>query len=262
MARSTLIILALLPFVGCGPGGGGSGPAGPDRPLLVSAAVSLTGVLETLAAAYERDTGTRVELNVAGSSALAVQIIAGAPVDLFISADLFQMDRVAAEALIQVETRVVLLSNQLVVVVPADVTATVPSPATLIEPMFARIAIGDPDGVPVGVYARAYLESVGLWDALRDRMVPTRSVRAALATVETGTVDAGIVYRTDALSSSAIRVVFEVPVVEGPPIVYPAALTTLATNPEAAERLLAYLQGPEARVVFEQAGFIVPRALP
>ncbi len=262
MARSTLIVLALLPCVCCGAGGGGSGLASPDRPLLVSAAVSLTGVLETLAAAYERDTGTQVELNVAGSSALAVQIIAGAPVDLFISADLFQMDRVAAEALIRVETRVVLLSNQLVVVVPADVTATVPSPATLIEPMFARIAIGDPDGVPVGVYARAYLESVGLWDALRDRMVPTRSVRAALATVETGTVDAGIVYRTDALSSSAIRVVFEVPVAEGPPIVYPAALTTLATNPEAAERLLAYLQGPEARVVFEQAGFIVPKAQP
>ena len=262
MARSTLIVLALLPCVCCGAGGGGSGLAGPGRPLLVSAAVSLTGVLETLAAAYERDTGTQVELNVAGSSALAVQIIAGAPVDLFISADLFQMDRVAAEALIRVETRVVLLSNQLVVVVPADVTATVPSPATLIEPMFARIAIGDPDGVPVGVYARAYLESVGLWDALRDRMVPTRSVRAALATVETGTVDAGIVYRTDALSSSAIRVVFEVPVAEGPPIVYPAALTTLATNPEAAERLLAYLQGPEARVVFEQAGFIVPKAQP
>ena len=259
MARSTLIVLALLLFVGCRPGGGDSEAAGLDRPLLVSAAVSLTAALETLAAAYERDTGIRVELNVAGSSALAVQIIAGAPVDLFISADPFQMDRVAAEDLIRVETRVVLLSNQLVVVVPADVAATVPSPATLITPMFGRIAIGDPDGVPVGVYARAYLESVGLWDALRDRMVPTRSARAALATVETGTVDAGIVYHTDALSSSVIKVVFEVPVAEGPAIAYPAALTTQARNPEAAERLLAYLQGPEARVVFEQAGFIVPK---
>ena len=261
MAR--LISVALVvSMAACAPTGEDGQPASPDRPLLVSAAVSLTGVLETLAAAYERDTGTRVELNVAGSSVLAVQIIAGAPVDLFISADLFQMDRVAAEELIRVETRVVLLSNQLVVVVPADTTAIVPSPATLNDPMFGRIAIGDPDGVPVGVYARAYLESVGLWNALRDRMVPTRSVRATLATVETGAVDAGIVYRTDALSSSGVRVVFEVPVAEGPAIVYPAALTTLATNPEAAERLLAYLQGPDARIVFEQAGFIVPEAQP
>ncbi len=261
MARLISVVL-VVSMAACAPTGEDGQPASPDRPLLVSAAVSLTGVLETLAAAYERDTGTRVELNVAGSSVLAVQIIAGAPVDLFISADLFQMDRVAAEELIRVETRVVLLSNQLVVVVPADTTATVPSPATLNDPMFGRIAIGDPDGVPVGVYARAYLESVGLWNALRDRMVPTRSVRATLATVETGAVDAGIVYRTDALSSSGVRVVFEVPVAEGPAIVYPAALTTLATNPEAAERLLAYLQGPDARIVFEQAGFIVPEAQP
>ena len=258
MARSKLIALALLTLVGCGPGGGDGERAGLDRPLLVSAAVSLTGVLETLSDAYARDTGTRVELNLAASSALAAQIIAGAPVDLFISADLFQMDRVAEEGLVRTGTRVRLLSNQLVVVVPADVTASVTSPAALLEPMFGRIAIGDPDGVPVGVYARAYLESVGLWDAMRDRMVPTRSVRAVLTTVETGAVDAGMVYRTDAMSSTRVRVVFEVPVREGPTIAYPAALTTRATNPEAAERLLAYLQGPEARVVFEQAGFIVP----
>ena len=236
-----------------------------DRPLLVSAAVSLAGVLEPLAAAYERDTGSAVELNLAASSALAVQIIAGAPVDLFISADLFQMDRVADEGLISTQTRVDLLSNQLVVVVPAvpaDVTAGLTSPAALLEPVFGRIAIGDPDGVPVGVYAHAYLESVGLWDALRDRIVPARSARAALATVETGAVDAGIVYRTDAMSSNGVSVVFEVPVAEGPAIVYPAALTTEARHPAAAERLLAYLQDPDARLVFEQAGFIALQARP
>ena len=263
MTRSTLFVLALLTFVGCGSGGGDGEPAGRDRPLLVSAAVSLTGVLETLTAAYERDTGTRVELNLAASSALAAQIIAGAPVDLFISADVLQMDRVVAEGLIRAETRVDLLSNELVVVVPvvpADVTTSLTSPAALLEPMFGRIAIGDPDGVPVGVYARAYLESVGLWASLRDRMVPVRSTRAALATVETGAVDAGIVYRTDAVSSSGVRVVFEVAGAEGPVIAYPAALTTEATNPQAAEGLLAYLQGVDARAVFEAAGFLVPEA--
>ena len=238
-------------------------PAGQaDRPVLVSAASSLTEVLETLTAAYERDTGTAVELNPAASSALASQIIAGAPVDLFISADLTQMDRVAAEELIRTDTRVTLLSNQLVVVVPAGDAAIMREPAALLEPAFRRIAIGDPAAVPAGVYARDYLESVGLWTALRDRAVPTRSVRAALATVEAGAVDAAIVYRTDALSSRGVRVVFEVPVADGPAVVYPAALTTQGTNPEAATRLLAYLQGPAARAVFEQAGFIVPGARP
>ena len=238
-------------------------PAGDTgRPLLVSAAASLTGVLETLAAAYERDTGTAVELNPAASSALAAQIIAGAPVDLFISADLFQMDRVATEGLIRTETRVDLLSNQLVVVAPAGARVTVTAPAALLQPAFGRIAIGDPAAVPAGVYARTYLESVGVWEAIRDRIVPTRSVRAALATVEAGAVDAGIVYRTDALSSSGVRLVFEIPIAEDPAITYPAALTTQATNPEAAERLLAYLQGPDARAVFEQAGFIVPEVHP
>ena len=281
MARVSLIVLTLLTVMGCGPGGGAGELAGRERPLLVSAAVSLTAVLETLTAAYERDTGTRVELNLAASSALAAQIIAGAPVDLFISADGPQMDRVAAEGLIRAETRVDLLSNQLVVVMPvmpvmpvvpvvpvvpvapvvlADVSANLTSPAALLEPRFGRIAIGDPDGVPVGVYARVYLESVGLWGSLRDRMVPVRSTRAALTTVETGAVDAGVVYRTDAVSSSRVRVVFEVPVSEGPAIAYPAALTTEATNLEAAEGLLAYLQGPDARAVFEAAGFLVPEA--
>ena len=244
-------------------------PGRRDRPLLVSAAVSLSGAMNTLAADYLRRTGTAVELNMASSTVLAAQIIAGAPVDVFISADLFQLDRVAAEGLIRSVTRVDLISNQLVVIVPVDTAAAVSfssfssSPAAaLLEPMFGRIAIGDPDGVPVGVYARAYLESVGLWDALRDRVVPVRSARAALAIVETGGVDAGIVYRTDAMSSAGVRVVFEVPVAEGPAIAYPAALTTQAKNPQAAERLLAYLQGPHARAVFEQAGFIVPEARP
>ncbi len=263
MVRPT--VLLALSLAACAPPGEEGRPARRDRPLLVSAAVSLAGVLETLVAAYERDTGSAVELNVAASSALAVQIMAGAPVDLFISADLFQMDRVADEGLVRTQTRVDLLSNQLVVIVPmvpADVTASLTAPAALLEPRFGRIAIGDPDGVPVGVYARAYLESAGLWDALRDRIVPVRSARAALATVETGAVDAGIVYRTDAMASAGVRVVFEIPVSEGPAIAYPAALTTQARNPEAAERLLAYLQGPHARVVFEQAGFIVPEAQP
>jgi molybdate transport system substrate-binding protein len=235
-----------------------SGEDRPDGPLVVSAASSLTNVMERLVRAYEREADTRVELNLAASSTLAAQLIAGAPVDLFISADLFQMDRVAAAGVIRLETRVELLSNQLVVVAPADATMQVTSPASFLEPDFGRIAIADPQGVPAGVYARTYLESIGLWASLQDRLVPTRNVRAALATVQAGNVDAGIVYRTDVPSAPGVTVVFEVPVAEGPAIAYPAALTTRATHTASAERLLAYLQGPEASGVFEAAGFIIP----
>ena len=228
----------------------------------MSAAVSLTEPLERAADDFGRDTGTAVELNLAGSSTLAAQILAGAPVDLFISADERQMDRVAAESLVAAETRVVLLSNRLAVVTPVGEGAAPGNAAGLQAEAFRRIAIGDPAGVPAGVYARRYLASLGLWDALAPRTVPTRSVRAALAVVEAGDADAGIVYRTDARSSDEVAVAFEVPEDEGPAIAYPAAVLADAPNRAGAARFLDYLQGESARDVFRQAGFIVPDRLP
>ncbi len=249
--------LALIGFMACG--GGGDAP--PDR-VRVSAAVSLTGPLERLAGDFERDTGTAVELNLAGSSTLAAQILAGAPVDLFVSADERQLDRVAAESLVDAGTRVVLLSNRLAVVLPIDGPPAPHEPVELSEPRFRRIAIGDPAGVPAGVYARAYLSSLGLWNELAPRVVPTRSVRAALAVVEAGDADAGIVYRTDALSSDEVAVAFEVAEDEGPAIAYPAAVLADAPNRAGAARFLVYLQGAAARGAFRQAGFIVPERRP
>ncbi len=229
----------------------------------VSAAVSLAAPLERVAEDFERDTGTAVDLNLAGSSTLAAQILAGAPVDLFISADERQMDRVAAESLVVAETRVALLSNRLAAVVPAGAAAAPRDAAALRDPAFRRIAVGDPAGVPAGVYARYYLASLGLWDALAPRLVPTRSVRAALAVVEAGDADAGIVYRTDALSSDEVAVAFEVPEDEGPAIAYPAAILADTPNRPGAVRFLDYLQSTAARDAFRHAGFIVlegPRA--
>ena len=239
----------------------GPGASPPDR-VRVSAAVSLTGPLERVAGDFQQDTGTAVELNLAGSSTLAAQILAGAPVDLFISADERQMDRVAAEALIDGNTGVVLLSNRLAVVVPAGAPAPPGDAGALRAPGFRRIAIGDPAGVPAGVYARSYLASLGLWDALAPRVVPTRSVRAALAVVAAGEADAGIVYRTDARSSDEVGVAFEVAEDDGPAIAYPAAVLTDAPNPAGAARFLAHLQLPAAREAFRQAGFIVPEPAP
>ena len=261
--RPAAVTAAILAFVAVAVLSSCAGPGVPRADgVRVSAAVSLTEPLRRVARGFERDTGAAVELNLAGSSTLAAQILAGAPVDVFVSADERQLDRVAAESLIDAETRVVLLSNRLAVVAPAGASAAPRDAAGLCDPAFRRIAVGDPAGVPAGVYARSYLASLGLWDALAPRLVPTRSVRAALAVVAAGDADAGIVYRTDARSSGDVAVAFEVPAGEGPAIAYPAAVLADAPNPAGAARFLAHLQSGAARDAFRQAGFIVPEHRP
>ena len=224
--------------------------------VLVSAAISLADVFGAVADVYERKTGTRVLLNLAGSNLLVNQLIAGAPIDVIISADVRQMDRAEAAGLIRAGGRMNLLSNQLVVVVPVDRVGTVTTVDDLASPEVGRIALGDPDAVPAGVYARDYLESIGLWSVLRGKVVPTRNVRAALAAVEAGTVAAGFVYRTDAAMATNVVRAFEVPIDTGPFIVYPAAVVSAAPNATEASRLFEFLRGSEARRLFEGAGFI------
>ena len=223
--------------------------------VLVSAAVSLTEVLQTIARAYER--GKRIVLNLAGSNTLARQIAEGAPVDLFISADAAQMDRIEQAGRILAGSRVDLLSNQLVVIVPDDRARLFRSPRDLLDPEIGRIAVGDPAAVPAGVYAKQYLEAQGLWPQVRAKIVPTMSVRGALSAVEAGNADAGIVYRTDAATATRAIVALAVPVEDGPSIQYPAAVMVDAPNQAGARRFLAHLQGPDAAAVFERAGFIV-----
>ena len=249
--------------VGCeGAAGRAAGAGEGGRPaLLVSAAASLSEAIARVAERYEDEQGVRIRLNVAGSQMLAAQIIEGAPVDVFISADVLQMDRATAAGRIDPARRVDLLSNQLVIVVPSDRAGSVAAPRDLASTSVARIALGDPEAVPAGVYARRYLESEGLWDSLAPRIVPAGSVRSALRAVEAGTVDAGIVYRTDAAGSSSTEVAFAVPPDAGPAIVYPAAVVRGAPDPVRAARFLEHLQSGAARRRFEAAGFIaLPRA--
>ena len=234
-------------------------PGSPDagrESVVVSAAISLSEVLGKIAEDYHSRTGAEVVLNLAGTDTLATQLIAGAPVDLFLSADQVQMDRVADEGRILPETRVNLLANRLAVVVPPDRAGSVTRVEDLARPAVSRIAIGDPDAVPAGVYARAYLESVGLWQQVLDKIVPTRNVRAVLAAVEAGNAGAGIVYRTDVAVVTEAHLAFEVPAGDGPEIRYPAAIVTDARNEEAARRFLDFLREAAARRYFEQAGFI------
>jgi molybdate transport system substrate-binding protein len=227
--------------------------------LNVFAAASLSDAMKDLAALQNKSSGDNVKLNLAASSTLAVQIKAGAPADLFFSADEASMDQVAA--LIDASSRRSLLSNTLVIVVAADHGANVTAPADLAKPLVRKLALGEPNSVPAGVYAKAWLQKINLWTAVSDKVVSTVSVRAALAVVESGDAEAGIVYKTDALISKKVRIAFEVPAADGPKISYPVALLKDSKNQAAAQAFLALLSSPEGRAVFEKYGFlIVPAA--
>lgn len=227
--------------------------------LTVFAAASLSDALQEIATGYEAASGDTVRFNLGGSGTLARQIKEGAPADVFFSADELKMDDLAAAGLIVPETRCTLLSNTLVIVVAADGGANVAQPADLQNSVVRRIALGEPRTVPAGIYAREYLQKAGLWEAVSTKVIPLENVRAALAAVESGNADAGIVYRTDALISKRVRIAFEVPVDDGPGIAYPVAVMRDAVHAEAAARFVAYLQSTEAMDVFRKAGFLPAR---
>ncbi|MYD72048.1 MAG: molybdate ABC transporter substrate-binding protein [Acidobacteria bacterium] len=249
-------------FAACAGSGGGDGDTsrvGDAAPVLVSAAASLSEVMAVIADRFEGATGSAIRLNVAGSQMLASQIIEGAPVDLFVSADELQMERVAEAGRIDAGSRIDLLANQLVVVVPSDRPGTVAAPRDLARASIERLALGDPAAVPAGVYARDWLRATGLWGAVATKVVPASNVRAALRAVESGAADAGIVYRTDVRTATGAIVAFEVPIGDGPAIVYPAAVATGAPNRSGAVRFLDYLQTSAVRPLFEAAGFVTLR---
>ena len=225
--------------------------------LTVFAAASLSDALKEIAVIYQKQSGDRVVFNFGASSVLARQIEEGAPADIFFSADEAKMDGLEKLGLILKETRRSRLSNSLVIVVAADSPLQVPSADHLAGDKVKRIALADPKAVPAGVYARAYLEKARLWPAVERKIVPTENVRAALAAVESGNVDAGIVFKTDARISRKVRVTCEVKPEEGPPISYPMAVVKESSRIEAGKRFLRHLDSGEAETVFEKHGFIV-----
>ncbi len=249
---ATLLIPAVLAF----PHGLEQNDRAQPPPVTVAAAVSLTDALTAAAAEYPATGNGRVRFNFAASNVLARQIVNGAPVDLFISADEAQMDVVEKAGRIVEGSRVDLLSNQLAVVVPDDRSRTFAGIRDLLDPAFRRIAIGDPEAVPAGVYAKAYLEREGVWEPLRSRIVPTASVRAALASVESGAADAAIVYRTDARMSNRASVAWLVPLDRGPRILYPAARVRGSPATSEAAKFVVFLQSDAGMRVFERFGFL------
>lgn len=222
--------------------------------VTVYAAASLTDALEDIAQGFEAQSGHKVVFSLGASSDLARQIKAGAPADVFFSADEAQMDGLESAGLVRASDRVRLLSNLLVVVVPASSTARMSQPTDLLT--VKHLALADPQAVPAGVYARAWLRSIGLWDQLKDQVVPTLNVRAALSAVESENAEAGIVYRTDAALSKRVKTAFEVARAQGPAIAYPLA-PLIASKKAATAELLRYLVSAAARDVYARYGFIV-----
>lgn len=234
------------------------GLQGQGSPVLIFAASSMQTALVALAPTMERAAGGPVRVSYAASSALARQLEAAAPADLFISADLEWMDYVEARGLIRGETRVNLVGNTLVLIAPAG-----QPPALSIArgfPLAARLganrlALADPTSVPAGKYAKAALTSLGVWDTVAGKLAPAENVRGALMLVARGEAPLGIVYRTDALAEPNVMVVDTFPAESHPPIVYPAALTRRASP--AAERVLRSLASSEAQARFASLGFLV-----
>ncbi|SIS69456.1 molybdate transport system substrate-binding protein [Roseivivax lentus] len=231
--------------------------------ITVFAAASTRGALEEAAAAFEAAQGHALRIAPAGSSLLARQIDRGAPADLFLSANPDWMDWLAARGHVRTETRVTLLGNRLVLIAPrqagaASVTLKADALLEALGPE-GRIAMALSDAVPAGLYTRAAFETLGLWEALAPRRVEADNVRAALALVALGEAPLGVVYASDAAAEPRVRVVAEIPDTAHPPIRYPAAILRDAPAPEAAAAFLDWLQGPEARAIFDAHGFAAPQ---
>lgn len=226
--------------------------------LLVFAASSLRGPLDEAARAYESASGTRVRVSYAASPALARQLEAGAPAQLFISADPQWMQHVQSRGLLAGPS-VALLANTLVLVAPKG-----REPSLRIAPGFAlaaalgdgRLALADPKAVPAGRYARSALEALGVWQQVEGRLAPAHNVRAALALVVRGEAPLGIVYRTDALAEPAVRIVDTFPATSHRPIVY--AMGVMRGAPRAAAELAAFLASSAARPIWQRHGFGLP----
>jgi len=225
--------------------------------LLVFAAASLANVLGELSAAWTRLSGVPVKLSFAASSVLARQIEAGGKADVFISADQEWMDYLQQHGLLQKATRRNLVGNRLVLIAPADSRIELK-----IAPNFGlaaalgrgRLATGDPDTVPVGRYARSALTSLGVWDAIQDRLVRADNVRGAMMFVARGEVPLGIVYTTDALADPKVRIVDTFPTSTHAPITYPAAATQRARD--GTNAYLDFLASAQASDTWKKFGFV------
>ncbi len=234
-----------------------SAPQQAQRQLTIFAAASTTNVIEQLALMYQQQTGVKVMTSFASSSTLARQIEQGAKADLYLSANTKWMDYLQDRNLIAPKTRVDLLANRIVLVAPTSASLKSWQSLEPLDNFTDKLAMGDPDYVPAGMYGKTSLTNLGFWDKIASQVVPAKDVRGALLLVETGQASLGLVYATDAAASRKVSVVYALPQSSHQPVRYPLALRDGTSNEAAA--FAVYLQSDEARSVFERAGFEVIR---
>lgn len=228
--------------------------------VTVFAAASTTNAVTEIGGIFSKHTHVSVRPSFASSSTLAKQIENGAPADIYISANVKWMNYLEQKQIIETGSRIDLLSNRIVLIVPADSNVN----RVQIAPGFdllsivgdSRLSMGDPDHVPAGIYGKQALRRLGVWDPVERHVARSKDVRAALALVERGEAPIGLVYATDAAITEKVKVVATFPQTSHPPIIYPVALVAGRRSP-ATDRFMALLRSPEARTVFEKYGFLV-----
>ncbi|HXX45162.1 MAG TPA: molybdate ABC transporter substrate-binding protein [Candidatus Acidoferrales bacterium] len=230
-----------------------------QKEIIVSAAISVKDALDEAKQIYVAENpGTSVLVNYGASGTLQLQIEQGAPVDVFLSAAPKQMDALEVKGLLLEATRKDLLRNEIVLIVPKDSALGISSFQDLTRPSVKKIALGEPAAVPAGEYAKEVLAKLGIYDAVNSKAVLAKDVRQVLTYVETGNVDAGIVYATDAESSSKVKVAAKAPPNSHAPVVYPVAVIKGSKDSEAAKRFVGFLSSSEAAAVFRRYGFELP----
>ncbi len=257
------LLAAALLAAGCGGGAKQAQPAPAAQPveLNISAAVSMKDALTEIQANYQKKSpNVKLVYNLGASGALQKQIEQGAPADIFISAAPKQMNELDAKNLINKATRKNLVENKLVLVVPENSTLGLSKFEDITAAKVQKLAMGETATVPAGQYGQQVLQKLGLWDKVKDKAVFAKDVRTVLTYVSTGNVEAGIVYKTDAVSPGAkVKIAATAPEGSHEPIVYPIAILSGTKQGKAAEEFLAYLAGPEGKAVFEKHGFTMSK---
>lgn len=225
--------------------------------LTISAAASLTDSLQEIQTLYQQEhPNVTLTFNFAASGTLQKQIEQGAPADLFFSAGSKQMNALLDANLIDQAHEKDILANDLVLVVPKDNSLSLSSLQDLTRDDIKKLAVGTPESVPAGMYAKQTLESSGLWDKLQSKIVLTKDVKQVLSYVETGNAEAGFVYKTDAIDSDKVQVALTTTADSHDPILYPAGIVSATTHPEEAAAFYDYLQTDEAQAIFVKHGFM------
>ena len=248
--RAVLLLIVLMQFALA---------FGAEQPLTVFAAASLKTALDAANQAFIAAIGIPVRTSYAASSALAKQIAQGAPADVYASADVDWMDDLDSRKLVRRDTRLDLLGNRLVVIAArrSPISTLALDPDSLASALKGRrLALAEVTSVPAGRYAKAALQSLGMWEKLQPHLAMAENVRAALRFVSRGEAPLGIVYATDAAADPEVKIVATFPADSHPAIIYPFAAIA-GGHAEQARKYLEFLQGPAARTVFERQGFAV-----